>query len=127
MFGLSKIKLKRTPVRIESRDIILTVNISKTKIIVPFTSYERYLPNYENLRIDYKIIDLITSIKYLDIPIDSFLRWDIQIKSDAWFSNYLTECSGSDNFKGNRANENIIIRRSERRQDQHNKSIVGLE
>lgn len=59
---------------------LLTVNVTKTKVI-PFTSFEKYLPDYTNVPVGTQSISIALSTKYLGIYIDSFLRWDVHIKN----------------------------------------------
>ena len=49
---------------------LLTVNITKTKVI-PFSSLEEYLPDYTNVLAGTQSIPTVSSIKYLGIYIDS--------------------------------------------------------
>lgn len=58
----------------------LTVNTKKTNIL-PFTSYEKYLPDCDNIALENIKIEFVSSIKYLGIYLDSFLRWDIHVQS----------------------------------------------
>lgn len=59
---------------------LLTVNVNKTKII-PFTSYEKYLPDYSTISVNNLLISLTRSIKYLGVFIDSYLRWNIHVNN----------------------------------------------
>lgn len=59
---------------------LLTLNWDKTKYLT-FTSYKKYLPEFDTIPIDDREIYSTTSIKYLGITIDSHLRWDIQIQN----------------------------------------------
>lgn len=56
----------------------VTMNVQKTKII-PFTSYEKYLPTYNTIIINSTDVEYSKSVKYLGIYIDSFLRWNIHV------------------------------------------------
>lgn len=58
---------------------LLTINIKKTHYI-PFTSYSRYLPPYNDLIISSVMkITSVQNIKYLGLYIDCHLKWETHI------------------------------------------------
>lgn len=58
----------------------LTVNATKTKII-PFTSYRPFLPDYNSISVGNRTLELVHTVKYLGIHIDSFLKWDVHARN----------------------------------------------
>lgn len=63
---------------------LLTVNVSKTKYMT-FTCHNYNLPTFDNILLQTSngnslVIEPTTSIKYLGVTIDTYLKWDIHIE-----------------------------------------------
>lgn len=65
-------------------EMSLTINFEKTKY-VPFSCNKSRNPNFQGIELEQNdqtiLVEGVTSIKYLGIYVDRFMKWDIHIKS----------------------------------------------